>query len=169
MMRFVFHTLLCLTLVTGYAFANTTNEVKAIGEYSNIQTSMADDPHQSGYAVTLFRRVNGEVFGEFTYAPGTTEGFGGRLYEVKNCGRKLAFKAKVSAGQSSSGEPDKTLFNFVGTLGRSAIVGTISIWDGYDMKKPVRVEKVKLKRDAASGMSPEDYSVYLKFAPAAAW
>jgi hypothetical protein len=169
MIRFFWYTLLWLSLAIGNALANPTKEVGALGGYSNIKTSTDDDPHQFGYSVTLFRRADGQVFGEFTYAPGTTEGFGGRLYDVKHVGNRFAFKAKVSAGQSSSGGPDKTLFDFIGILGRGAIVGTMTTWDGYSMRRPVRVEKVRLKRNPVIDMSPADYVEYLKYAPAVNW
>lgn len=168
-MRFLFHVLLWLSLVMGHAIANPTSETVALGGYSNIKTSMPDDPHQSGYSVTLFRRVDGQLFGEFTYAPGTTEGFGGRLLEVKRANKWLAFKAKVSAGQSSRGEPDRKLFVFSGTWVRGAIVGTMTTSDGYRMGKTLRVEKVKLIRNPAIDMSPADYVDYLKYAPALNW
>lgn len=166
-----------LRILLGFAFAighaallaEKIKGVVALGGYSNITTSMVEDPHQSGYSVMLFKRTDGQIYGEFTYAPGTTEGFGGRLYDLKYAGNKLAFKAKVSAGQSSSGGPDKTLFTFVGTKNRSAIAGAITTWDGYNMKKPIRVEKVRLKRRAAIEMSPADYAEHLKYVPAENW
>lgn len=135
-----------------------------------IPTSKHQCPHQFGYAVTLFRRGSDQVFGELTFAAGTTEGFGGRLYDVKMGGKNsFAFKAEISTGQSSNGGPDKTLFAFAGTLGRSAIVGTMTTWNGYNMRQPVRVEKVKLMRNPAIDLTPDDYLEYLKYAPVAAW
>lgn len=140
--RLLLWLLLSLSVMTTAAFADEAQKVKVVADYSNITTSMPEDPHQSGYAVTIYKRAYGLLFGDFTFAAGSTEGAGGKLFDLHFDKRRLAFKAKTSAYEG----PSRELFDFNGAVIGSALVGTLKVWNGYDLKKPPSVQWVKLKR-----------------------
>lgn len=131
-----------LSLFTVAVSADEAQKVKVVADYSNITTSMAEDPHQSGYAVTIYKRADGLLFGDFTFAAGSTEGAGGRLFDLNFEKGKLAFKAKTSAYEG----PSKELFEFNGMVIGNVLTGTLKVWNGYDLKKPASSLRVKLKR-----------------------
>lgn len=122
-----------ISLGTGGAEAHESAPAAVVADYSNITTSMDSDPHQSGYAVTLYQRADGLVFGDFTFATGATEAVAGRVFDLRFENAKIAFKAKTSAFEG----PSKELFGFNGKVQGSALVGTLTQWDGNKLGKPV--------------------------------
>jgi hypothetical protein len=152
-----------LSLVASPTFADEAKKAQVVADYSNITTSMGDDPHQSGYAVTLYRRHDGLLFGDFTFAAGTTEGVGGRMFDLHLENGWLTFKAKTSAYDG----PSRELFDFKGKVRGGSLVGTLTVWNGYDLKKPESVRSVKLKRVKTA--MPLSYEAHQKIFQHDAW
>lgn len=147
-------------------------QIRLIGHYSDIETYNISDPHQLGYAVDLYERSDGMIFGDFTYAPGTTEGFGATLYDIQlnKKTKVLTFKAKLSAGREMSKDYDRdaqNIFTFSGSLGNKFIIGNLVITSGY---APAVVQKkinVKLRRDRSKregSYKPKSYNEWLESA-----
>lgn len=151
--------LVALSLLAGSVLADGASKVQVLANYSNITTSMDDDPHQAGYAVTLYRRQDGLLFGDFTFAPGTTEGFGGKLNSLKFDGVALAFEAKISSAYDvHNNRPTRELFDFKGKVKGGVLIGTLTQWNGYDLRKPEFVKQIKMKRvKTAMPLSFEDH------------
>jgi hypothetical protein len=116
-------------------------------DYSNIvDSSSSYNQHQKGYAVVIYKRKDRPLYGDFTYASGSVEAFAGRLFDIHLDGNKLEFKAKTSSGETN-GVRSRELFEFKGVMRKTALVGTLTEWDGYDLKKPRSVKRVTLKRE----------------------
>jgi hypothetical protein len=161
-MKKIFSMCLALAmLVSNHVWAAGLKTNNIVGDYSNIVTSMPHDPHQTGYAVTIYKRKDGLLYGKFTYAPGAIEAFSGKLFDLHVDGNKVEFKAKTSAGEIHSwmrNDPSRELFKFKGVMRKTALVGTLTLWDGYDLNKPDSVERVVLKRQKEfTPLSYEDY------------
>ena len=147
MKRLLYWCLVSLSLLAGHVCANGASKVQVVANYSNITTSMDDDPHQAGYAVTLYRREDGLLFGDFTFASGATEGAGGKLFSVKFDSQGFSFKAKASSAYDvHNSRQTRELFEFKGKVEGSVLVGTLTQWIGYDLRKPEFVKQIKLKR-----------------------
>lgn len=150
-----------LALFSILSFAGGQQKTTVISDYSNITTSMSHDPHQSGYAVTIYKREDGFLFGDFTFAPGSTEGVGAKLFDLHFEHGHLVFKAKTSAYEMVSlkrSGPSRELFDFSGEVRGNNLIGTLKVWDGYDLSKPQSVQQVKLKRGNTA--SPLSYEVH---------
>jgi hypothetical protein len=160
---------MCLVLamlVSNHVWAAGPKTNNIVGDYSNIVTSMPHDPHQTGYAVTIYKRKDGLLYGDFTYAPGAIEVSKGKLFDLHVDGNKVEFKAKTSAYGEERGR-SKELFEFKGVMHKTALVGTLKLWDGYDLNKPDSVERVVLKRQ--KGFTPLSYEDYQYFYEKDAW
>lgn len=108
---------------------------------------MDTDPHQSGYAVVIYKREDGFLFGDFTYATGATEGVGARLTDLVVDGAYVSFKAKISAAfDVGNARATRELFVFKGKITGDSLVGMLTVWDGFDMRKPKNERQIKLKR-----------------------
>ena len=164
--------LLSFFLVFSTAHAEL-GDVHLIGHYDNIVTSMSEDPHQYGFGVDLYRRSDGMAFGNFTYAPGTTEGFGAVLYDIQlnEKSRLIRFKAKLSAGSESHNNvyrDTRDAFTFEGTISDKLIVGKLVHSDGHEPKKRGKTTQVRLKRDRTKlggCYVPGSYKEWLTNAP----
>lgn len=163
MKRILSWCLVLLSLLAGTVFAGGTAKTQVLADFSNITTSMRDDPHQAGYAVTVYKRDDGFLFGDFTFAAGTTEGVGGKLFDLHFERGRLAFKAKTTAYAG----PSKELFAFQGDIRGNSLVGTLSVWDGCDQKKPESVRRVTLKR--VNTAMPLSYEAHQKIFSHDAW
>jgi hypothetical protein len=153
-------------LVSSHVLAAGSKAIKIPGEYSNIITFMLDDPHQSGYAVSIYKREDGFLFGNFTFAAGSVEGSVGKLFDLNVDGNKVEFKAKTSAYGTDRG-PSKELFEFKGVMHKTALIGTLTLRDGYDLTKPGSVKRVILKRE--KGFTPLSYKSYQTIFDKDAW
>jgi hypothetical protein len=154
--------------IINYATALDTSTSIVIADYSNITTSIKDDPHQSGYAIAIYKRSDGLLFGDFTYASGTTEGFSGRLFDLNLDGKKISFKAKISSAYDSKEKrPTRELFEFRGKIQGNSLIGTMKVWNGYNIKEPEKVQQVKLKREKI--LTPISHDIHQEIFPKNAW
>lgn len=161
--------LFCLaTFVFGVGSASSLEVENAIvvADYSNIHSSMPDDPHQAGYAVTLYKRSDGLLFGDFTYATGTTEGVGGGLFDVRFKEQEISFKTKLSAYKTPNGT-SRELFEFTGKVQGNYLIGTLTQWDGNDSKNPKSRHVIQLKKSNTA--RPISYEVHQKIFPKESW
>lgn len=150
------------------AIPRDTSKTQVVADYSNIVTSTSDDPHQSGYAVTVYRRADGLLFGDFTYAPGTTEGVGGKLSELHFASGQLSFRARTaSAYDGRHSRPTRELFDFKGQVHGNALIGTLTVWDGYDLAKPQSVQPLRMKRVKTA--MPLSFEVHQQIFQKEAW
>lgn len=153
-----------LVLISSVSFADEYQKVTVIADYSNIISSMSDDPHQSGYAVAIYKREDGFLFGHFTFATGSTEGIGAKLFDLHFDGKYLAFKAKTSAYEIVNlrhVRPSRELFEFNGKIHGKRLIGTLTVWDGYNLSKPQSVQKMIFNRIKIA--TPLSYEVYQSF------
>jgi hypothetical protein len=160
---------ICIALTMFFCnpvLAAGSKAIKIPGEYSNTVTSMSHDPHLTGYVVMINKRKDGLLYGKFTYAPGAIEAFSGKLLDLHVDGNKVEFKAKTSSGEKNR-VPSRELFEFKGVMRKTALVGTLKLWDGYDLNKPDSVERVVLKRQ--KGFTPLSYKDYQYFYDKDAW
>ena len=146
--------LVLVSFVLNIAFATEVKQTQVVADYSNITTSILSDPHQSGYAVAIYKREDGLLFGDFTFAAGTTEGAGGKLFDLQLEHGRIAFKAQTSAYAG----PSKELFEFNGRVQGNLLVGTLTMWNGDNLSKPEFSRFLKLRRVKAA--RPMSYEVH---------
>lgn len=147
-------------------------QIRLIGHYSDIETYNTSDPHQLGYAVHLYERNDGLLFGHFTYAPGTTEGFGATLYDIQLNKKTnfLTFKAKLSAGREMTKNYDRVtrnIFTFSGSVSNKFITGDLILTSGYEPGVVQEKVKVRLRRDRSKWVrsyTPKSYNEWLESA-----
>lgn len=133
--------ILWLSMVSAVSSATGTPAVRVVANYSNITTSVREDPHQSGYAVTIYQRGDGLLFGDFTFAAGSIEAVGGKLSELKFDRGLVSFKAKTSAYDG----PSREIFEFKGKVHGRVLTGLLTIRDGYAPQKPPIEKNVSLR------------------------
>ena len=150
-------------------YAKERSAIHLVGDYSNIITSIDDDPHQSGYAVVLYQLSDGTYFGDFTYAMGSTEAVGSPLIDLKVLDRRISFTARTSSAAEMDGSPSRELFKFSGVIQDRSIRGVLSKSDGKGKSTKIYTEKIRLIRRPLDLMEPKNYEDYLRFAPQAAW
>ena len=166
---YAFFSFLILYFYTS-SMAEAPGNIRFLGEYSNIVTyPNDDDAHQSGYAVNLYRRHSGFVFGDFIYATGATEGVRSQLIDLKVANNRISFTARTSASEDVDGTLTKDLFKFSGVIQKKSIRGVLSKSDGKKHDSEVQLEKIILVRQPLVLMAPKNYEDYLKFVPQAAW
>ena len=126
-----------------------------VGEFSNMRFT---EEHAYGYTVELWRqgdRVIGLLEASEGLAGDTPTG---RLDEVQFELRSgaLSFKAKLTMGvvRSAMGreEPSHDLFEFRGTLGREALVGTMKHSDMLQPEAKPAISHVRLRRGSGEEM-----------------
>jgi hypothetical protein len=142
--------------------------VAIVGEYSNMEFT---EEHAYGYTAQLWRQGD-RVFGLFEASEGLAgDTPAGMLDEVQFDPRSgaLSFKAKLSIGvvlqPSGRQEPSRDLFEFRGTLERTALVGTLRQWDmrqpqGRPVTRQVRLQK----QSGASRIQASTYAEWKKSA-----
>lgn len=145
-------------------------EVQLLGHYSNQKVSDDSDPHiLAGYSVHLYRDDK-RIFGSIGIGIGSTEGAPGYMYDIEldPATSKLRFKAKYSEGQEFSkqigpeGRESRVLLDFSGTLTRNAIVGTVVIKDGYNLREVGKKSHVVLKRTKFD-YKPDSFEKWAEF------
>ena len=155
-------------MLVDHAIAIDVPNVQVVAHYSNIQSYTGSDPHQSGYAVVIYKRHDGYLFGDFTYAPGSTEGSGGRLLDLRIDGKRISFKAKTSSAYDATNRrPTRELFEFKGIFDGNALIGILTLWNGYATSEPQSKQQVKLKREKIA--MPLSYEAHQKIFPSDAW
>ena len=129
--------------------------VTAVGEFSNMKFT---EEHAYGYTVQLWQQGD-HIFGFFESSEGL-EGDTptGVLDEVQYDPKSgsLSFKAKLTMGvallEQGRQEPSRDLFQFRGTLERTALVGTISRSDMLRPQAKPETSQVRLRRQSGENM-----------------
>jgi hypothetical protein len=144
------------------AFLESANPgVTIVGEFSNMRYT---EEHAYGFTVELWREGE-QLFGLFLASAGLAgDTPAGLLENVKYDPRtgRLSFSAKLTMGSVmlADGEqaPSRDFFEFDGTLGPSALAGTLRQFDRLEAGRPSTSVKARLRKQRGSAMTrPNNY------------